>query len=175
MGDSLVCGGGCLSEMSPSRMHCIGVLISLLGFGDTGSRQQWRSVSYWGVTSSEGQALGADKDEPCCGKKVVLERGRKKRTAKTPCSLETPLMSLLTPLSACSAAGEHEQQSSKEERVDVCPAVGEATPDAGLRLAGGCPEWGWPAGQCLARLLQTPGQSQAHIQACRQLSLQTWS
>ena len=114
--------------MCPSHMHCIGVLVSPLAFEDIDSRQQRRAVRRGGVTSSEGQGLVADKDEPRCGKKIVLERGRKKRTAKTPCSLETPLTSLLTPLSARSAAGEPEQKPSKEEHVDVGPAVRAAAP-----------------------------------------------
>lgn len=57
------------------------------------------------------------------GKKTVLEKRRKKRTAKPPRSLEMSLISLLTPLSARSAADEPEQKPSKEERVDVGPAV----------------------------------------------------
>lgn len=69
MGDTLVSGKGCLSQMSLSHMHHIGVLISLLAFGDTDRRQQWRAERFQGVTISEVKLLLLIKMSRVVGKK----------------------------------------------------------------------------------------------------------
>lgn len=72
-GDIFDCHRGCLSEISLSHTHCIAVLVSLLELGIADSRWQWRAVSLGGVTSNEGQALIAGKDEASVGKKTHLK------------------------------------------------------------------------------------------------------